>query len=121
MNPLRLILLVALLSCPYLFADDPIRPKQQLTPGAVFPEVTVDQICTPGYANGSDSSNNGHGVRYVPRSVKWKVFKSYFGNVPDATGNYEVDHLISLELGDNNDAQNLWPQKLPYRPLQRTC
>lgn len=102
--------LACLLQTVTLNAADPIRPNPQMTPGAVFANVTVEQICAPGYANGSDASNNGHGVRYVPRSVKWKVFKAYFGNVPDKTGNYEVDHLISLELGGSNDARNLWPQ-----------
>jgi len=28
--------------------------------------------------------------------------------------NYEIDHLIPLELGGSNDLSNLWPQ--PYRP-----
>ena len=109
MNSLRIIL-GALLISTSVFATDPILPNSKLTPGAVFPHVTVEQICKPGYANGSDVSNDGHGVRYVPRSVKWAVFKAYFGSVPDKTGNYEVDHLISLELGGSNDQKNLWPE-----------
>jgi len=100
----------------FLKAADPILPDPKLTPGAVFTNVTVQQLCTPGYANGSDVSNNGHGVRYVPRSVKWKVFKAYFGKVPDQTGNYEVDHLISLELGGSNDPKNLWPESYLTTP-----
>jgi hypothetical protein len=109
MNSLRIIL-GALVISTSVFATDPILPNSNLTPGAVFPYVTVEQICKPGYANGSDVSNDGHGVRYVPRSVKWAVFKAYFGKVPDKTGNYEVDHLISLELGGSNDQKNLWPE-----------
>ena len=93
-----------------VFATDPVRPNSTLTPRAVFAGVTVEQICKPGYANGSDVSNTGHGVRYVPRSVKWAVFKAYLGKVPDKTGNYEVDHLISLELGGSNVQKNLWPE-----------
>ncbi|MFM9735729.1 HNH endonuclease, partial [Streptomyces niveiscabiei] len=30
-------------------------------------------------------------------------------------GDYEVDHIISLELGGSNDIKNLWPQ--PYHGL----
>src|ERR1041385_6418842 len=103
-------ILFFLLLAVSLYAADPIRPDPVKTPGAVFANVTVEQICTPGYANGSDTTNTGHGVRYVPRSIKWKVFKAYFGNVPDKTGNYEIDHLISLELGGSNDQKNLWPE-----------
>ena len=91
-------------------AADPIRPDPAKTPGDIMSGVTVEQICTPGYSNGSDVTNTGHGVRYVPRSVKWAVFRNYFGTVPDKTGNYEVDHLISLELGGSNDPKNLWPE-----------
>jgi hypothetical protein len=109
MKSFRTTLLISLLAVSALAAD-PILPNPNLTPGAVFPNVSVEQICTPGYANGSDASNSGHGVRYVPRSEKWAVFKSYFGKVPDKTGNYEIDHLISLELGGSNDAKNLWPE-----------
>jgi hypothetical protein len=36
--------------------------------------------------------------------------------LPGATGDYEEDHLIGLELGgDPKDPRNLWPQ--PYSPL----
>ena len=28
--------------------------------------------------------------------------------------NFEIDHLIPLELGGSNEMSNLWPQ--PYRP-----
>lgn len=106
----KILLLLSCFAALTLKAADPVQPDPHLTPGAVFSNVTVEQICTPGYANGSDTSNNGHGVRYVPRALKWKVFKAYFGKVPDATGNYEVDHLISLELGGSNDQANLWPE-----------
>ena len=28
----------------------------------------------------------------------------------ERSGSYEVDHLISLELGGSNDTRNLWPE-----------
>ncbi len=88
-----------------LQAADPIRPDPKLTPGAVLPAATVEQVCSKGYAN----VING-GVRNVPEAIKRKVFISYFGKVPDNTKDYEIDHLCSLCLGGSNDIANLWPQ-----------
>jgi hypothetical protein len=33
-----------------------------------------------------------------------------------APGQYEVDHLVSLELGGSNDIANLWPEPAEPRP-----
>ena len=76
------------------------RPNARLTPGAVFAGVTVAQVCTPGYATS---------VRDVPVSEKDAVYAEY-GITQHAPGQYEVDHLIPLELGGSNDIQNLWPE-----------
>jgi len=84
-------------------AEDPIRPDPKMTPGAVFPYVTVEQITQKGYANKLHG-----GVRHVTAAVKRQVFKAYFGRVPGMQGHYEIDHLISLELGGSNDPKNLW-------------
>lgn len=92
-------------------AEDPIIPDAQLTPGAVFTNVTVEQVCAKGYAN----VLNG-GVRNVPESEKRAVFIEYFGKVPTNTADYEIDHLISLELGGCNDMKNLWPQSYTTQP-----
>ncbi len=80
-------------------------PDPACTPGAVF-DVTTDQICTPGYARS---------VRNVPQSVKDDVYAEY-GIASHAPGEYEVDHLISLELGGSNDIANLWPEAADPRP-----
>ena len=89
-----------------LQAADPIFPDPKLTPGAVFTNVTVEQITQKGYANVFHG-----GVRHVPDSEKRQIFIEYFGKVPDRPGlHYEVDHLISLELGGSNDPKNLWPE-----------
>jgi hypothetical protein len=50
-------------------------------------------------------------VRNVPQSEKDEVYREY-GITSHAPGEYEVDHLISLELGGSNDIKNLWPE--PY-------
>jgi hypothetical protein len=31
-------------------------------------------------------------------------------------GEYEVDHLVSLELGGSNDLSNLWPEAAEPKP-----
>jgi hypothetical protein len=70
------------------------------TPGAVFTNVTPDMICKSGYSSS---------VRNVSNSVKSQVYAEY-GVLTHATGQYEVDHLIPLELGGSNDIANLWPE-----------
>jgi hypothetical protein len=81
-------------------------PDSACTPGAIFADVTKDQVCAPGY---------GQGLRNVPDSVKNQVFAEY-GIASHTTGEYEVDHLISLELGGTNDIANLWPEPTEPRP-----
>jgi hypothetical protein len=70
------------------------------TPGAIFPKVTKTQVCTPGYASS---------VRDVPQSLKNKVYAEY-GITKHLPGQYEIDHLVSLQLGGSNDIANLWPE-----------
>ncbi len=75
-------------------------PDSACTPGAIFPQVTKDEVCTKGYTQT---------VRSVPLGVKDAVYKEY-GIYSHKTGEYEVDHFISLELGGSNDISNLWPE-----------
>ena len=89
-----------MLSVCCALATDPILPDASLTPGDVT-NVPIQVLCQHGYTKI---------VRSVPERVKQQVFIRYFGRVPDKTGNYEVDHLISLELGGSNSISNLWPQ-----------
>ena len=76
------------------------------TPGDLFPTVTKGQVCTPGYARS---------VRNVPQRVKNQVFAEY-GITKHLPGAYEVDHLVSLELGGSNDISNLWPEAATPKP-----
>lgn len=78
-------------------------PDPGCTPGAIFAAATVSQICTPGYSRA---------VRNVPESLKQSVYAEY-GIESHVPGSYEVDHLVSLELGGNNSAANLWPEISP--------
>lgn len=75
-------------------------PDSACTPGAIFPDATTDKICQSGYASS---------VRNVPTSVKDQVYAEY-GIASHYAGEYEVDHLVSLELGGSNDIANLWPE-----------
>ena len=74
-------------------------PDPACTTGAVFP-VATSTICSVGYTTQ---------VRDVPLSVKKQTFAEY-GIDYSLHSNYEVDHLISLELGGSNDISNLWPE-----------
>lgn len=76
------------------------------TPGAIFPDATKERICQSGYAGS---------VRNVPTSVKNQVYSSY-GIKSHIAGQYEVDHLVSLELGGSNDISNLWPEAASPKP-----
>jgi hypothetical protein len=51
----------------------------------------------------------------VPQSVKNQVYTSY-GIKSRRAGQYEVDHLVSLQLGGSNDISNLWPEAASPKP-----
>ncbi len=80
---------------------DRLHPSPTLTPGDVFP-VTAEQVCVRGYSAS---------VRSVSESTRDQVFAEY-GLTNVNREDYEVDHLISLELGGSNDIKNLWPEPL---------
>ena len=86
-------------------ANSPLLPDPKLTPGATLPVATGD-ICVPGYSKK---------VRNVPNDVKQQVYAEY-GIVSHQPGEYEIDHLISLELGGSNSVKNLWPQSYLTQP-----
>jgi hypothetical protein len=75
------------------------KPDPRLTPGATFP-VTAAQVCVSGYSSS---------VRSVSDAENKAVYAEY-GIASHAPYSYEVDHLISLELGGSNDIRNLWPE-----------
>ena len=76
------------------------------TPGALLASGTKDAICQSGYASS---------VRNVPTSEKDQVYAEY-GITRHSPGQYEVDHLVSLELGGSNDIANLWPEAASPKP-----
>lgn len=76
-------------------------PEASLTPGATRP-ATREDVCR---------SDPDQSARLIPASVRQKVFESY--GLPHARPDaYEVDYLITPELGGSDDIRNLWPE--PY-------
>jgi hypothetical protein len=75
-------------------------PDLACTPGALLSSGTKDAICKSGYASSA---------RNVPTSEKDQDYAEY-GITHHSPGQYEVDHLVSLELGGSNDIANLWPE-----------
>ena len=76
-------------------------PNRELTPGSTRP-VTLKEICSAGHRDMN---------RLVSPAVQQEVFKKY-GISGVIKSDYEVDYLITPELGGADDVQNLWPE--PY-------
>ncbi len=82
------------------------RPDPDCTPGAVIAGVTKSDVCTSGYSQS---------VRNVPQAEKNQVYAEYSIS-HHVSGDYEVDHFVSLELGGSNDISNLWPESANPKP-----
>jgi hypothetical protein len=80
-------------------------PDPTCTPGAVE-TVDLDVIC----------HHSTRERRKVSEATHRAVFAEY--GLPSAHqgGEYEVDHLIPLELGGSNDIANLWPEAASPTP-----
>jgi hypothetical protein len=92
-----------------VIAGDLTLPDPKLTPG-VATDLTAKQICGKKW---------GHDRRFVTEAMKREVFKSYglTGNDDDSWCHldehgrrFEIDHLVSRELGGKDAVKNLWPQ-----------
>ncbi|HEY1730814.1 MAG TPA: hypothetical protein VGG15_03655 [Terriglobales bacterium] len=77
----------------------PVEPNRQLTPGATR-FVNAQELCASDYSD--DASD-------VSPDVREQVLKEY-GLVGQSLSNYELDYLISPQLGGTEDASNLWPE-----------
>lgn len=81
------------------------EPNPALTPGAKNLHLTKAVICSSVFRTAD--------YRTVTDKTKKNVFERY--GIPwEKRNNYEVDHLIPLEIGGSNLITNLWPQ--PYLP-----
>ncbi|HZA08346.1 MAG TPA: hypothetical protein VE619_11635 [Nitrososphaeraceae archaeon] len=82
-------------------------PDPKCTPGAINLSVTQNNIqntiCVPGYTKTVRPP-----VSYTT-PLKIKLMKSY--GFTDSRSNYELDHLVPLEIGGNpTNVKNLWPE-----------
>jgi hypothetical protein len=76
-------------------------PKNSLTPGETR-NVSLGDVC---------QGTNRNSARMVPVSLRQQVFREY--GINDKRPNaYEVDYLITPELGGADSLRNLWPE--PY-------
>lgn len=79
-----------------------VLPDPKSTPGMVDGNRAAAKLCDPSFHTAT--------VRDVPESEKRAACREY-GIADGCPGKgYEIDHLISIELGGSNDLQNLWPQ-----------
>jgi hypothetical protein len=88
-----------------------VYPDLTITPGVAASDVTQENIhatiCTTGFTNPPRRPPSNYTDK-----LKVAGFDAY-GLSDRNKGDYEEDHLISLELGgDPRDAKNLWPE--PY-------
>ena len=88
-----------------LAAALPMVPDRAKTPGAWDSSLQYEQLCP--HANTAAR-------RHVTDRTKKNVFRMY--NVDPKTSKFEVDHLVSLQLGGTNDIRNLWPQSYETQP-----
>jgi hypothetical protein len=86
-----------------VYAEGPLEPRPNLTPGAVTTANAAD-VC------GAKIDKNE--LLAIPPSVREEVFREY-GMSAARPQNFEVDFLITPELGGSSDIRNLWPE--PYR------
>jgi len=75
-------------------------PDARCTPGAIR-TTDARAICAPTFRTGP--------YRHTTASTKRRVFAEY-GITHHRPGQYEVDHLIPLELGGADVIANLWPE-----------
>jgi hypothetical protein len=76
-------------------------PVASLTPGATW-NVSLAELCTGGA--------RAREQRPIPSAVRQRVLREYrMDGVP--ADEYELDYLITPELGGAPDPRNLWPQR----------
>lgn len=80
------------------------RPNARLTPGETRP-ISLGEVCSSPQAEVV--------VRHISRETQQRVLAAYgLQGVP--SGEFEVDYLITPDLGGAETVRNLWPQ--PYSP-----
>jgi hypothetical protein len=75
-------------------------PNRALTPGMTRP-MRLDQMC---------STDDGDFDPTVPEDRQQTVFGEYGISADRSRKDFQVDYLISPQLGGTDDIRNLWPQ-----------
>lgn len=78
-------------------------PDTQVTPGAVRTQST-EELCNPKFRTSK--------YRHTSLKLKKQVCALYGVKNRCPSRDYEIDHLVSLELGGQDSLQNLWPQPI---------
>ena len=78
------------------------KPKASLTPGETRP-ITIAEVCR--------SADAEVIARDIPEATRRQVFAEY-GLQSRGANQFEVDYLITPDLGGTESVRNLWPQ--PY-------
>ena len=104
--------LVLLVAWPYLEPREVgpvVRASWTLTPGALNPEVTQENvdstICVRGWTKSVRPPTS------YTTALKRRQIREY--GLAGTLADFQEDHLISLELGgDPTDPRNLWPEPI---------
>jgi hypothetical protein len=107
---LALVLLVAVARCSHHAAAPKVAANWALTPGVLNPDVTqatiAATICVRGWTKTIRPPSD-----YTSR-LKVEQMRAY--GLTGSPGDFQEDHLISLELGGHpTDPRNLWPEPYP--------
>jgi hypothetical protein len=107
---LVVVLLVALPRCTRRPSAPAVRASRTLTPGVLNPDVTQatisSTICVHGWTRTIRPPSD-----YTSR-LKFEQMRAY--GLRGSPGDFQEDHLISLELGGHpTDPRNLWPEPYP--------
>lgn len=86
-----------------------LLPDERVTPGEVR-LTSAAAVCSVKW---------GRDERHVTQKMKLQVCAAYGIAAKDCNGkNYEIDHLISRELGGADTIANLWPQPIAQARLK---
>jgi hypothetical protein len=77
-------------------------PNRHVTPGETV-EISVKTLCATKW---------GKDVRHVTQTMKVEVCQRYGATGKCPGPGYEIDHLVSRELGGADTIANLWPQPI---------